>query len=102
MPSFEDDVFLSSLAAEMGDRVRVLPPSATVYDILCTLASARLFCGTSLHGVVSAMTYGVPFVPLLTEDPKLRNNLESWEVSVPFPPAPASDLAAQACRSLEL
>ncbi len=64
--SFEDDVFLSSLAAEMGDRVRVLPPSATVYDILYTLASARLFCGTSLHGVVTAMPYGVPFVPLLT------------------------------------
>jgi hypothetical protein len=100
--SFEDDVFLPSLAAEMGDRVRVLPPSATVYDILYTLASARLFCGTSLHGVVSAMTYGVPFVPLLTEDPKLRNNLESWDVGVPFPPVPASDLAVQACRSLEL
>jgi hypothetical protein len=100
--SFEDDVFLSALAAEMGDRVRVLPAEATIYDILYTLASARLFCGTSLHGVVTAMTYGVPFVPLLTEDPKLRNNLESWEVSVPFPPTQASDLAAQAFGSLEL
>ncbi len=99
--SFEDDVFLASLAAEMGDRVRVLPPSATIYDILYTLASARLFCGTSLHGVVSAMTYGVPFVPLLTEDPKLRNNLESWEVGAHLSPVPASDLAADACRSLE-
>ena len=100
--SFEDDVFLSSLADEMGDRIRVLPPSATVYDILYTLASARLFCGTSLHGVVTAMTYGVPFVPLLTEDPKLRNNLKSWEISVPFPLTSASNLAAQASRSLEL
>jgi hypothetical protein len=100
--SFEDDVFLSSLAAEMGGRVRVLPPSATLYDILYTLASARIFCGTSLHGVVTAMAYSVPFVPLLTEDPKLRNNLVSWEVGVPFAPAPASDLAGQACRSLEL
>ena len=100
--SFEDDVFLSSLAAEMGDRVRVLPVSATVYDILYTLASARLFCGTSLHGVVTAMAYGVPFVPLLSEDPKLRNNIESWEAGAFFPPAPATDLAAQACRALEL
>jgi len=98
--SFEDDVFLASLGAEMGDRVRVLPGSATVYDILYTLASARLFCGTSLHGVVTAMTYGVPFVPLQTADPKLRNNLESWEVSGLFPPTPASGLAAQALRSL--
>lgn len=100
--SFEDDVFLPSLAAEMGDRVRVLPPSATVYDILYSLASARLFCGTSLHGVVTAIAYGVPFVPLLSEDPKLRNNIESWEAGIPFPPAPAADLAARACRSLEL
>ena len=86
----------------MGDRVRVLPVSATVYDILYTLASARLFCGTSLHGVVTAMAYGVPFVPLLSEDPKLRNNIESWEAGAFFPPAPATDLAAQACRALEL
>ena len=100
--SFEDDVFLASLAAEMGERVRVLPPAATIYDILYTLASARLFCGTSLHGVVSAMTYGVPFVPLLTEDPKLRNNLDSWEVGAHLFAAPASELAAQACRVLEL
>jgi hypothetical protein len=100
--SFEDDVFLASLAGEMGERVRVLPPSATIYDILYTLASARLFCGTSLHGVVSAMTYGVPFVPLLTEDPKLRNNIETWDAGLAFSPAPALNLAAQACRSLEL
>ena len=100
--SFEDDVFLSSLGAEMGDRVRVLPASATIYDILYTLASARLFCGTSLHGVVTAMTYGVPFVPLLTEDPKLRNNLQSWGVSALYPAASASDLATQACGALQL
>lgn len=100
--SFEDDVFLASLGTEMGDRVRVLPASATVYDTLYTLASARLFCGTSLHGIVTAMTYDVPFVALLTEDPKVRNNIESWEVSGLFPPAPVSGLAAQAFRSLEL
>ena len=100
--SFEDDVFLSSLAAEMGDRICLLPASATLYDILYTIASARLFCGTSLHGIVTAMTYGVPFVPLLTDDPKLRNNLESWEAGVLFSPTAASGLAAQAFRSLEL
>ena len=99
--TFEDGVFLASLAAEMADQVRILPPSATIYDILFTLASARLFCGTSLHGVVTALTYGVPFVPLLTEDPKLGNNLESWEVTGLFPLTPAAELSAQAFRSLQ-
>jgi Polysaccharide pyruvyl transferase len=102
MYSFEDDVFLTSLADEMEDRVRVLPAAATIYDILHTLAAARLFCGSSLHGIITALTYGVPFVPLLTDDPKLRNNLDSWEVGMLFSPAPVTDLAAQACRSLKL
>jgi hypothetical protein len=100
--AFEDNVFLASLGAEMGARVRVLPLSATIYDILYTLASARLFCGTSLHGVITALTYGVPFVPLLTEDPKLGNNLDTWEVSGLFPLTPATGLAEQATRSLEV
>jgi hypothetical protein len=98
--SFQDDTFLASLQSEMGHTVRSLPASTTIYDTMYALASAHLFCGTSLHGVITAMTYGVPLVPLLTEDPKLRNNLESWKISGPFPITPASDIAQQGLHSL--
>jgi hypothetical protein len=99
--SFDDDVFLESLGAEMGGRIRLLPPSASIYDVAYALASARLFCGTSLHGVITALTFEVPFVPLLNEDPKLGNNVRSWGLSEMFPQAPASELADHGLRSLE-
>jgi hypothetical protein len=98
--SFNDDVFLESLGAEMGGSVRLLPASASIYDVAYVLASARLFCGTSLHGVISALTFGVPFVPLLSGDPKLRNNVRSWGLSKQFPQAPVSGLADHGLRSL--
>lgn len=100
--SFDDDVFLSPLAAELGDRVSLLPASAGIYDVAYALASGRLFCGTSLHGVITALTYGVPFVPLLSEDPKLSNNVRSWGLSEVFPAAFASAIADQGLRSLAL
>ncbi len=98
--SFEDDVFLDSLRSELGDHARLLPASATIYDVAHTLASARLFCGTSLHGVITGLTYGVPFVPLLSEDPKLGNNVRSWGLSDAFPQTAACDLASEGLRSL--
>jgi hypothetical protein len=100
--SFEDDVFLASLAAALGPRVHLLPQSATVYDIAYVLAGARLFCGTSLHGVITAFTYGSPFVPLDTRDPKLRFNVASWGLGERFPCAAAAELASHGLRCLSL
>ena len=100
--SFNDNVFLGPLAAELGDRVSLLPASAGIYDVAYALASSRLFCGTSLHGVVTALTYGAPFVPLMSEDPKLANNVRSWGLSEVFPVAPASAIADRGLSSLAL
>jgi polysaccharide pyruvyl transferase WcaK-like protein len=99
---FEDHVFLNALADEVGDCAGVLPASATIYDVAYTLASGRLFCGTSLHGVITALAYDRPFVPLATGDPKLGNNIESWGLRDTFPLAAVSELAAQGLRALNL
>jgi hypothetical protein len=100
--SFDDDAFLAPLETALGDRARRLPASAGIYDLAYALASARLFCGTSLHGVITAFTYGAPFVPLMNEDPKVNNNVKGWDLETSFPAAPASAVAAQGLRALEL
>ncbi|MEO8028128.1 MAG: polysaccharide pyruvyl transferase family protein [Bryobacteraceae bacterium] len=98
--SFNDDVFLESLAAEMGKGVRVLGRDSSIYDVAYVLASARLFCGTSLHGVITSLAYDVPFVPLQNEDPKVHNNVKSWGLAEVFPQAPAEELANHGLRAL--
>lgn len=100
--SFHDDVFLGPLAAELGDRASMLPASAGIYDVAYALASGMLFCGTSLHGVITALTYGVPFVPLQSEDPKLSNNVTSWGLGEVFPVTPGSAIADRGLSSLAL
>jgi len=100
--SFDDDTFLAPLGARLGDCARRLPASAGIYDVAYALASARLFCGTSLHGVITALTYGVPFIPLRSEDPKLENNVKSWDLHTWFPATPAPAIADQGLRALEL
>lgn len=100
--SFESHTFLSSLALELGPRVHLLPDTATVSDTAYVFASARLFCGTSLHGSITTLAYGSPLVPLATDDPKLRFNLASWGQAAQFPMTAAADLCSQALRCLAL
>jgi hypothetical protein len=100
--SFDDDAFLAPLGVALGDCARLLPASAGIYDVAFVLASAQLFCGTSLHGVITAFTYGVPFVPLRSEDPKLENNVQGWALHTSFPATPVSEVAEQGLRALEL
>jgi len=97
--SLEDDVFLESLSAELGG-APMLPASAGIYDVAYALASARLFCGTSLHGMVTALTYEVPFVPLANDDPKVGNNVRSWGLEEAFPSAAVEELASHGERCL--
>jgi hypothetical protein len=45
-------------------RVRRLPAGASVEDLAAAIAGARLFLGSSLHGAITALAYGRPFVLL--------------------------------------
>jgi hypothetical protein len=44
------------------------------------VAHVRLFVGTSLHGVLTAATCGIPALPLSTPGPKLGYNLGFWKI----------------------
>lgn len=97
MTGFSDDRFL----AELSDRV----PCRTVRaeglaDVAYVLANARLFVGTSLHGVVTATTHGVRALPLATPDPKLGHNLDFWGIPGLERCVGLDELPALAARSI--
>lgn len=77
MTGFADDRFLARLAGQVPCQT---VPAEGLADVAHVLASARLFVGTSLHGVVTATTYGIPALPLATPDPKLGHNLDFWGI----------------------
>jgi len=61
-----DAGFAEGLTRELGSRGRVwrLPENRTVEDLAAALAGAALFLGSSLHGAITAIVYGTPFVLL--------------------------------------
>ena len=77
-------------------------PPLPVTDLLALIASARLFAGTSLHGNLTALTYGVPRVGLGPGVRKLDLFLRTWDPTQPNGAAAFSELAARAATALEI
>jgi polysaccharide pyruvyl transferase WcaK-like protein len=59
-----DTAFAKALARSLSRRVWRLPERRTVEDLAAALAGAGLFLGSSLHGAITAVVYGAPFVLL--------------------------------------
>jgi hypothetical protein len=89
---YDDESFLSEPAIGI-DGAELLPSDATLWETAYALASAQAFAGTSLHGVVSAISYDVPAIDLRTADPKLKNNVLSWQIPNPDCTVPVEQLS---------
>ena len=74
-----DGDFADAVERALGERRRVrMPAGASVEDIAAALSSAGLFLGSSLHGAITALAHGRPFVLLnLGDESKLRGFVES-------------------------
>lgn len=68
-----DGLFADALSeAVEGLRLWRLPDAVTVEDLAAAIAGGDLFLGSSLHGAITALVYGRPFVLLkLFDEPKL-------------------------------
>ncbi|MGH9023415.1 MAG: polysaccharide pyruvyl transferase family protein [Acidimicrobiia bacterium] len=59
-----DSDFADALEDRLGVGVVRLPPAEMVEDIAAAIAGAWAFVGSSLHGAITALVYGRPFVLL--------------------------------------
>lgn len=68
-----DGLFADALSGAVDPlRLWRLPEAVTVEDLAAAIAGGDLFLGSSLHGAITALVYGRPFVLLkLFDDPKL-------------------------------
>ena len=51
-----------------------------IFSLMELIAGAKLFIGTSLHGVITAMSYNIPYIGLNPNIKKLENYLGTWGV----------------------
>lgn len=50
----------------------------TIFEIMILIANSSLYIGSSLHGVITSMSYGVPFISIGAKQTKTKNYLETW------------------------
>lgn len=77
-PGHSDDIPLDEIHKILPEEsFRV--SSGHVFDVMATIAHSKIYCGTSLHGAITAMAYGVPHIGLLPEEvTKLSAFLRAW------------------------
>lgn len=97
----EDHVPLRRLATRLGDLPVTLVERPGVEELLTLIASARLFVGSSLHGNLTALAYGVPRVGFGRRVRKLHAFLETWDPSQPEGCCPVQEIAARAQDALQ-
>lgn len=51
-----------------------------VLEIMALIANSSLYIGTSLHGVITAMSYGLPYIGLNKKQVKVQQYLKTWGV----------------------
>lgn len=52
--------------------------SPNIFEIMALIANAKLYIGTSLHGVITAMSYAIPYIGLNPRIEKLKGYLLTW------------------------
>ncbi|MBQ8423478.1 MAG: polysaccharide pyruvyl transferase family protein [Coprobacter sp.] len=81
-----DDIGLAMLQRELQklNIPSTLITRPSIYDIMWLIKHSELYIGTSLHGVITAMSFGVPYCSFIVE--KVRQYISTWGDSKCFAP----------------
>lgn len=72
-----DHKALEAVHAELGD-LAVMDEERSLSSILTAFRNAEFYTGTSLHGTITAMAYGIPYYPFKKSISKLGAYLGAW------------------------
>ncbi|MEL0455967.1 polysaccharide pyruvyl transferase family protein [Flavobacteriaceae bacterium SZ-1-7] len=72
----EDDVELMKMEKYSSNFQFVMPNN--IFDIMWLISNAKAYMGTSLHGALTAQSYGVPFFSLNKKIKKADSYFKTW------------------------
>ncbi len=59
----------------------ILIENPTIKEIINLIKDSQCYIGTSLHGMITAMSYGVPYIVLNNKQKKIDSYLATWSVN---------------------
>lgn len=76
----EDHIPLQEIYTKLHTGKKHFFENPHVLEIMALIANASLYIGTSLHGVITAMSYGLPYIGLNKKQVKVQEYFKTWGV----------------------
>lgn len=96
----EDQVVLKKIKEKCASERVKFVSFANIYETMYIIKQSEIFVGTSLHGVITALTFGVPHMFFTSKIPKVLNYMNTWE-STPIHYTEAKDMDESIKKLLE-
>jgi hypothetical protein len=75
----EDRVAIEKIRRYFPAKIAAVAPTIlNIFDIMAAISHASVFAGTSLHGAITAISYGIPYAAICSNVPKLQEYLNTW------------------------
>ncbi len=91
----DDQVALRSIRDKLRSPVEIVSDEASIFEIMLTIARAKLFLGTSLHGNITSQSFAVPHLGLSDQPCKVDFYLGTWDLPGQSHCAQLKDLPAR-------
>lgn len=75
----EDHIVLKKISSLLSFKHTFIK-NPNIHNIICLIANAQFYFGSSLHGIITAMNYGVPYIPLNKKQKKIESYLNTWSI----------------------
>ncbi|MEC1524812.1 polysaccharide pyruvyl transferase family protein, partial [Neobacillus niacini] len=76
----EDHIPLMSIKTKANNAKFIyLPSEENIYEIMCLIAHAKIYVGTSLHGAITSLSYNIPHLAFTDKITKLIEFIKTWE-----------------------
>lgn len=100
-PGHEDHIPLRSINEQLGE-ASVFIQNPSLWDIMYLISEAKLYIGTSLHGVITAMSFCVPYLAVNKQVKKVQSYLDTWSCEELNKMIDVSEIAQCALKAMQL
>lgn len=91
----DDEIALREILSALSTPAEIISGEASIFEIMLTIAKAKVFVGTSLHGNVTSQSFAVPHIGLSNHVCKLDHYLQTWDIPEQARCIPIREVAQQ-------
>ena len=95
----EDHIILNKIYKKIN-RDCYIPKFNNIYETIFMIKNSKIFMGTSLHGIITAISYEIPHIVVTTELEKLNSFVNTWKTT-PIVNTPIREMKNNICYILD-